>query len=137
VQLGITTSSGATVKKTIQLTGKTSTLDVASLGSIRDVRIDPDNELLLRRNRGETVTFTLHNSTAKAVALEGNFTIKPVAATQNGDVWTVTIPMTQGQYSWDWQIDGKKAEAAAPGGEPTSGVQIVQPLQDVQNAYPR
>jgi hypothetical protein len=137
VQLGITTSSGATVVRTIQLSGKTSTLDVVSLGDIRDVRIDPDNELLLRRSRGETVTFTLHNNAAKTVALEGSFTLKPVSATQAGDVWTVAIPMTQGQYSWDWQIDGKKAEAAASGAEQTSGVRIVEPLQDVQNAYPR
>jgi aminopeptidase N len=137
VKLGITTNSGATVEKTIQLSGKTSTLDVSSLGTIRDVRIDPDNELLLLRNRGETVTFTLHNSAAKTVALEGNFTLKPVPATHTGDTWTVTIPMTQGRYSWDWQIDGKKAEAAAPGAEQTSGVQIVEPLQEVQNAYPR
>jgi hypothetical protein len=137
VQLGITTGFGATVDRTIQLSGRTTTLDVASLGTIRDVRVDPDNVLLLRRNRGETVTFTLHNSAAKTVALEGSFTIKPVPAVHTGDAWTVSIPLAQGRYSWDWQVDGKKAADATPGGEQTSGVRVVEPLQEVQNAYPR
>ncbi|MGB9146510.1 MAG: M1 family aminopeptidase [Acidobacteriaceae bacterium] len=136
LQLALTTSAGNTVMRTVEISGKTATLDVGDLGAIETVRIDPKNELLLRRNFGETVSFTLRDAAAKTVALSGNFALKPVEAVHGGDTWTVQIPMTQGRYSWTWVVDGKPLSAELDG-QAASGVRVVEALQPVTGAYPK
>lgn len=137
VELALTTTSGATVDRTVDISGKTTTLNVSALGTINKVRIDPENRLLLRRNFGETVSFTLKDAAAKTVALSGNFAVRPVPATRSGDTWTLQIPMTQGRYSWKWVIDGKPAPDAGVDNQPSSGVRVVEALEPVTDAYPK
>ncbi len=132
------TASGAVVERPIHITGKTTTLETDREGPIQQVRIDPDHQYLLRRHLGENVHFQLHAPSAKTVTLAGNFVLKPVPATRTGDNWTLDLPMTNGQYSWEWQIDGKKPEPGASyEGQPITGIRVVKPEQAVAGAYPR
>jgi hypothetical protein len=68
----------------------------------------------------------------------GSFLAKPVAATRNGDVWTVELPLTEGRYVWLWRIDGAPpwdetaiADAKRETGdlEARAGVLIVKPVR--------
>ncbi|HTX41112.1 MAG TPA: M1 family aminopeptidase [Acidobacteriaceae bacterium] len=136
LELALTTGSGSTVERTVEISGKTTTVDAADLGAIERVRIDPGNRLLLRRNFGETVSFTLRDAQAKTVALSGNFTLKPVAAVRSSDTWSVQIRMTQGRYSWTWVVDGKPLSADLEG-QAATGVRIVEALQPATDAYPK
>ncbi|HEX4807313.1 MAG TPA: M1 family aminopeptidase, partial [Bryobacteraceae bacterium] len=110
LQLTYETASGTMAPTSIHITGKVTTLDTGNPRPIRNVRIDPDHQFLLLRHLGENVSFELRAPAAKTVALSGNFSLKPVPAVRNGDVWKVEIPMVNGRYSWAWQIDGKTAE---------------------------
>jgi Peptidase family M1 domain len=137
--LQLTTTSGSTVDRSIHITGRTTTLDVAGLGDIRSVRIDPNHEYLLQRHLGENVRFTLHAPAAKTVALAGTFALKPVPAVHTGDDWTVDMPMLNGRYSWTWIIDGKKPDNGAQfENQPLAGVRFVKPQQEMPaTAYPK
>lgn len=137
LELALTTQDGKTVDRTVEISGKTTNLDVADLGPIKQVRIDPEHKLLLRRNFGETVSFTLRDAAAKTVALSGNFALRPVPATRSGDTWTVQLPMAQGRYSWKWVIDGKPAPDAGIDNQPSSGVRVVEALEPLKDAYPK
>jgi hypothetical protein len=63
--------------------------------------------------------------------------VKPVPATRNGDSWTVTMPLTEGRYIWQWRVDGKgptdeqTLAAVKTSDDPTAraGVRIVHALQ--------
>jgi hypothetical protein len=138
LEMQVTTASGSTVERPIHITGRTISVDVADLGEIRNVRIDPEHKFLLQRHLGENVHFELRAPAAKTVALAGNFALKPVPAVRSGDLWTVEMPMTDGRFSWSWIIDGKKPKIGAQyNGQPITGVCYVKPLQPVSNAYPK
>jgi hypothetical protein len=138
LQLTYETASGATTPTSIHITGKVTTLDTGNAGAIRQVRIDPNHQFLLLRHLGETVSFELRVPAAKTVALSGNFSLKPVPAVRNGDVWRVEIPMVNGRYSWAWQIDGKTAEPDSHyEGQVMTGVKMVKAEEPVTSAYPR
>ncbi|MGH6740614.1 MAG: hypothetical protein ACREDY_16585, partial [Bradyrhizobium sp.] len=107
--------------------------------------VDPDHHFLLKRHWGEQVRFTLHAPQAKTVELAGNFVAKPIPATRDGDLWTVTMPMTEGRYIWLWRVDGKNpsdeaaiAAAKAPASPETlAGVRIVRAVQRLDDANAR
>jgi hypothetical protein len=136
LKLALTTSSGKTVTRTIQLANRSDTLNIADIGPVTSVRVDPDHELLVQRHFGENIHFELRAPDAKSVALTGNFSVKPVPATHTGDVWTLDLPFFEGRYSWAWQIDGKTLDSSLDGQQP-SGVRIVQALKPVEAAYPK
>lgn len=136
LDIALTTPSGKTVERTVPISGRSTTLDVADLGTVIGVRIDPNHEFLLQRHFGETVHFELHAPEAKTVALSGNFTLKPVPAVKNGDVWSLDLAMSEGRYSWAWHVDGKALEGTY-NGQPVSGVRFVQPLERLQSSYPK
>jgi len=136
LDMELTTSAGKTVERTVQLSQRSNTLNLADLGTVTSVRIDPHHEFLLQRRFGETVHFELRAPDAKAVALSGNFTLKPVTAQKAGDVWTLDLPMSEGRYSWAWQVDGKAVDGGY-NGQPASGVKVVQPLQRLESSYPK
>jgi hypothetical protein len=138
LELALVTTSGATVERSIHLIGRTNTMEFGDVGTVRQVIIDPDNQFLLLRHFGEIVQFKLRAPSAKTVALGGNFTLKPIPAVRSGDIWTVELPMTAGRYSWEWRIDGKKAEPdSSYEGQSRTGIRIVKPEQPVTAAYPR
>jgi hypothetical protein len=136
LKLALTTASGKTVTRTIQLGNRSDALNIADLGSVTSVRIDPDHELLIQRHFGENIHFELRAPDAKNVALTGNFSVKPVPATHTGEVWALDVPFSEGRYSWAWQVDGKILESSLDGQQP-SGVRIVQALKPVEAAYPK
>lgn len=136
LDVGLTTSSGKTVERTVQLAGRSTSLDVTNLGTVTSVRIDPHHEFLLQRHFGETVHFELRAPDAKSVALSGNFTLKPVPATKIGDVWRLDLPMSEGRYSWAWVVDGKPLEGQY-NGQPASGVRFIQPVERLGASYPK
>lgn len=132
------TASGEVVKSSVHITGKMTTVETGSPGSIRQVRLDPEHEYLLLRHLGENVRFELRASAAKEVALSGGFAIKPVPAVRHGDIWTVEMPMVNGRYNWAWQIDGRAAEPNSNlEGQPLTGVRYVKPVSEMESAYPR
>jgi len=137
----LTTDSGA-VRRSVHLTTRADTISIAELGKVSAVRVDPDHHFLLKRHWGEQVRFTLHAPQAKTVELAGNFMAKPIPATKEGDLWTVTMPMTEGRYIWLWRVDGKSpsdeaaiAAAKAPASpDALAGVRIVRPVQRLDAA---
>ncbi len=136
LKLALTTVAGKTVERTIQLKHREDTLDVRGLGEMREVRVDPDHQFLMRRHWGETVRFELRAPNAKEVMLAGLMSLKPLPATRNGDVWTLAIPLTEGRYPWNWQVDGKPVETDYEG-QPGTGLKMVKALQRVSDAYPK
>lgn len=140
----LTTDSGA-VRRSVHLTARADTISISELGKVSAVRVDPDHHFLLKRHWGEQVRFTLHAPQAKTVELAGNFMAKPIPATREGDLWTVTMPMTEGRYIWLWRVDGKNpgdeaAIAAAKAPETPdalAGVRIVRPVQRLDDANAR
>jgi hypothetical protein len=145
LEIELTTASGP-VRRTIHLTGRADTVDVAALGAISRVRVDPDHQFLLRRHWGDLARFELRAPDAKAVELTGNFLVEPIKATRNGDVWSVELPLTEGRYIWLWTVDGKRPSddaviAAVKAGDsgPTAigGVRTVQPLRRLESTDAR
>jgi hypothetical protein len=139
LDLALTTTSGATVRRTVHLTHRADTLRIADVPGVTDVRVDPDHYFLLQRHFGEMVRFELPASSvpdAKVVELTGNLTGKPVAATRSGDVWVVELPLSEGRYIWQWRVDGvvpnDEATFAAVTGPPSpnarSGIRVVRGL---------
>jgi len=149
LDLELTTASGSTVSRHIDLTRRVDTLDARDGGAVTDVRVDPDHYFLLQRRLGEQVVrFELPAAAApdaKVVELAGNFSGKPLPATRVGDAWVLELPMTEGRYIWQWRVDGvtpnDEATFAAvmgpadPGAR--AGVRWVKPVQRVTDAYPR
>ena len=131
LDVALTTSVGKTVERTVQLSQRSNRLNVADLGAVTNVRVDPHHEFLLQRHFGERVHFELRAPDAKAVALTGNFTLKPVPAQKVGDAWSLDLPMSEGRYSWAWQVDGKTLDGEY-NGQPASGVKVVQPLERLE-----
>jgi hypothetical protein len=140
------TSSGGSVRRAVHLTHAADTVDVGSVGAITDVRVDPDHHFLLKRHWGDTVRIQLRAPDAKTVELSGAFASKPVAATRAGDIWTVEIPLTEGRYTWYWQVDGKQpsndtmmADAKRPAGDldARAGVLVVRPVRRLPDAAAR
>jgi len=148
LDVALVTASGDTVRRTLRLTNRADTLNVADVGTVTDVRVDPDHYVLLKRHFGEMVRFALPASAApnaKTVELAGNFLGKPVPATREGDAWVVELPLTEGRYIWQWRVDGTmpndEAILAAAGGPPSadarSGIRVVKPVQRLEESYPR
>ncbi|HEX3865976.1 MAG TPA: M1 family aminopeptidase, partial [Gemmatimonadaceae bacterium] len=143
LQVELSTASGP-VRTTIHLRRRADTVSIKDAGHVTDVRVDPDHDFLMQRQWGEPIVrFELPASTpavagATAVSLNGNFVRAPIPATKSGDAWVVELPMTEGRYTWLWQVTGGPAPAAnAPNPDPSlTGVKIVKPLQRVPNAYP-
>jgi hypothetical protein len=136
LDLALTTASGAAVERTAELTQRSQTVDVSAVGTITNVRVDPDHKFLLQRHFGELAHFELRAPDAKDVALMGNFSLKPVPAKKTGDVWAVDLPMSEGRYSWAWAVDGKPLDSPY-NGQPASGVRLVQPLVRLTTSYPQ
>jgi hypothetical protein len=143
LEIELTTASGA-VRKTIHLVHRADTLLLRGVSAVSEARVDPDHDFLIQRHWGEPVVrFELPVSApsalgATAVSLNGNFLRAPVPATKSGDVWVVELPMTEGRYTWLWQVTGGPVGHDASGAtDPTlTGVRIVKPLQRIDNAYP-
>ncbi|HEV2752188.1 MAG TPA: M1 family aminopeptidase [Gemmatimonadales bacterium] len=133
------------VRRAVHLTSRADTADLGELGPVSAVRVDPDHHFLLRRHWGERVRFTLRAPDAKTVELAGNVASKPIPATREGDVWAVTLPLTEGRYLWLWRVDGNPPSddqvlaAAKTSGDPAAraGVRIVQPIERLAAADAR
>ena len=136
LDVALTTSSGKTVERPVDLSQRSASLNVSDLGAVTKVRVDPHHEFLLQRRFGETVHFELRAPDAKSVAITGNFTLKPVPAKTIGDLWIVDLPMSEGRYSWAWQVDGKTLEATY-NGQPAGGVRVIQPVERLQTSWPK
>jgi hypothetical protein len=131
------------ITRSLNLTRKSDTLDLGDLTGVTAVRVDPNHRYLMQRHWGEAVVrFELpvaRAPNATTVQLAGNFLRAPLAASKIGDAWVVELPMTEGRYTWMWQIGdgtpGRGGAAAAP--DPTlTGTRVVRPLERVTNAYP-
>jgi len=107
LDVDVVTAAGRT-RRTIAINGRTSTLSTTDLGEVGDVVLDPDHKLLIRRHRGDTVTFRLAAPDAKEVNLDGEFLNQPLTVTRGEDgAWTKTLPLSEGTYEWWWMVDGK------------------------------
>lgn len=133
------------VRRAVHLTARADTIDVGALG-VTDARVDPDHHFLLRRHWGDTARFALRAPEAHRVELTGNFLAKPVAATRIGDLWTVSLPLTEGRYVWFWRVDAKGpsdvqaiADAARANTDSTAraGVLVVKPVRRLPPADAR
>lgn len=121
-----------TVRRTIELAAAADTFDVGDVRDVADVLLDPDHRLLLRRHRGETVTFSIAAPDAEKVELGGSFTSQRVAAARGEDgVWRAALPLTAGRYSRVWFVDGERRE------DPQGDLLVVRPREAVAGAYPR
>lgn len=144
LEIGLATDSG-TVRRSVHLTSRSDTSELGAVGSVTAVHVDPDHHFLLRRHWGEIARFTLRASNAKSVELSGNFAPKPVAATREGDLWTVTLPATEGRYIWLWRVDGKgptdeeALAGAMSSNDPSAraGVRIIKPVQRLADSDAR
>jgi hypothetical protein len=145
LDIELVTSSGVT-RRAVHLTGRADTLDTRELGTVSEVRVDPDHHFLLKRHWGDIARFQLRAPEAKTVELMGSFLAKPVAATRSGDLWTIDLPLTEGRYLWLWRVDGVApsddtaiAAAKLPDGDLTAraGVRFVKPVRRLPEADAR
>jgi hypothetical protein len=139
------TPTGA-VRRAVHLTTRADTIDIGTLGAVTDARVDPDHHFLLRRHWGDTARFALRAPEAQRVELTGSFLARPLAATRTGDLWTVSLPLTEGRYVWLWRVDGANpsdvqtiADASRPNTDSTAraGVLIVKPVRRLSPADAR
>ncbi|HET9984127.1 MAG TPA: hypothetical protein VFQ38_11090 [Longimicrobiales bacterium] len=135
LELELSTPAGP-VRRSVELRARDDTLDLADLGAVSAVRIDPEHRFLLRRHSGEVVRFELRAPAAKTVELAGDFVRRPIAATRAGDTWSVEIPMTEGRYFFAWRVDGRLYLDGYEG-VASAGVRVVRPLGRLDGAYPR
>ena len=96
------------------------------------VRVDPQHRYLLRRHWGEMARWELTHPTAREVSLWTSFAPSPIAATREGDRWTVEVPVSEGQYSWAWIVDGRRLPR-----EGASGTQTIRPVRELESPHPR
>ena len=64
--------------------------------------------------------------------------VKPGIDVPIGKATVVELPMTEGRYTWLWQV-GDATAGRGGGGAPDpalTGTRTVRPLQRVSNAYP-
>ena len=148
LDVALETPSGSTVMRRLNLRGRADTLDVADVGAVGAVRVDPDHYFLLQRRMGEVVRFTFPAAAvpgAKVVELAGNLSGRPIPATKQGDAWVVEIPLTEGRYIWQWRVDGTLPNdeatfaALARPDDPAAraGIRWVKPVQRLTEGYPR
>ena len=145
LDVALTTSTGV-VRRRLHLMRQADTIDVSALGGVTEARVDPDHHFLLRRHWGDTVRLQLRAPTAKTVDLAGNFLAKPIAATRDGDIWTVVLPLPEGRYVWLWRVDGAPpsddvaitdAKRATGDREARAGVLTVQAVRHFSTADAR
>lgn len=133
VELELTTDAGP-VRRRLHVAQREDTLDVAALGPVRAVRLDPDRRLLRRRHDGELARFELPAADvpdAKEVVLIGSFASSRFPAARVGDAWRVEVPLSEGRYTYAWLVDGARRAGAEPEGR------VVRPTARVEAAYPR
>jgi hypothetical protein len=148
LDLALARSSGDTARRQVRLVRRADTLNVADVGQVAGVRIDPDKRFLMRRHFGEVVRFELPASSApgaKSVELAGTFASRPIPATRAADAWVVEIPLSEGRYVWQWRVDGQAPNdeamlaaangVAAPGAR--AGIRVVKPMERLTEPYPR
>jgi hypothetical protein len=142
LELELTTPAGS-IRKMIHLTHRADTLVLGDIGPVSEIHVDPDHHFLTRRHWGEqAVRFELPVAKApeaKAVMLNGNFLRAPISAAIEGNAWVVDLPMTEGRYTWIWQLPdstGGRGRAGAAADSTLSGTRVVRPLQRVTSAYP-
>ena len=144
LDIDLVTDSG-TVRRHVHLASRADTVDLGTTRPVTAVHVDPDHHFLLRRHWGELARFTLRAPNAQSVELAGNISVKPVAATREGDQWSVTLPLTEGRYLWMWRVDGKgptdeEALAAVKNSNDPSaraGVRTVRPEQHLADSLAR
>jgi hypothetical protein len=146
LEIAITTASGTTLHRTMHLTTREDTLALPARVKATAVHVDPSHKLLLQRHWGENVRFELpvaKAKDAKTVALVGDFSLDAAPATRVGNVWVVTLPLTEGRYVTSWQLDGTP-RAPGQGGDPGSdgdpkltSVRLVRPLELLTGGYPK
>ena len=144
LDVDVVTDSG-TVRRHVHLVSRADTVALGTTRAVTAVHVDPDHHFLLRRHWGALERFTLRAPNAQSVELSGNVAVKPVAATRDGDLWTVTLPLTEGRYLWLWRVDGKgptdeEALAAVKStADPSAraGVRIVRPEQRLADSLAR
>ena len=137
------------VRRVVHVTKLVDTIDVGDVGLVSGVKFDPDHHFLMQRRWGEVVRFELPAAkvpAAKSVAItagsgQASFSLTPIEATREGDLWVVVLPLSEGRYPWHWEINGGSAGAARgamPGpADPTlAGIREVKPLQRI-GPYPR
>lgn len=148
LDLALVTASADTIRRPVHLARRADTLNVAGIGQVSEVRVDPDHYFLLKRHFGEVVRFALPVSAAPdatVVELAGNFVAKPVPATREDDAWVVELPLTEGRYIWQWRVDGAapndeailSAAAGPPSADARSGIRVVKPVRRLTESYPR
>jgi hypothetical protein len=139
----LTTAAGPS-RTIVRLRHRADTVRIASsVGVVTEARVDPDHDFLLQRHWGEgAVRFELPASKVPegaTVSLNGTFLRAPIPAARTGEVWVVELPMTDGEYTWLWQINtpGSGRGGAAGGADPSlTGTRVVRPVERVSNAYP-
>ncbi len=136
LEIALTTAAG-TSRQILHLSQRADTVNVEGLGVVTEVHVDPDYHFLLTRHWGESaVRFSLpvaRTGNATRVTLGGDFLRSPIPATKSGDAWVVVLPMTEGRYTWVWQIGD--APPLMPDSTLT-GLRTVRALERVTKAYP-
>jgi hypothetical protein len=139
LEIELTTAAGVE-RRDVHLTTRADTTNVAELGAITRVRVDPEHKFLLRPHWGETVTFALVAPQAKTVEL--TMSQAPIPATRVGDRWTVTRALPAGRYVYLWRVDGTPPsddaaltaiKSGAADSTARAGVRTVRPLERLES----
>jgi hypothetical protein len=140
LEIELVTPTGKSMQ-TVHLRQRADTVRIGNIGTVREIRVDPNHRFLLQRRWGEPVRFELPADKlpgAQAVQLSASFLRQGVTlpAARNGETWIVEVPLSEGRYSFVWSAAGAAAAAGAATDPALSGTRVVQPLQRMQNAYP-
>lgn len=127
LEVDLLTSAGP-LRRTVLLDQRVDSLPTVGLAPVRDVVVDPEQRILMHRDRGERVRFELRAPGADSVQLVGDFRREPIEATRQGDVWVVEVPLTAGTHLFDWRVDGTDRDG---------GVRRVEPREVLAESLPR
>ena len=134
--LGFAGALAALVMLTLSLSDRSSGGDTPPSEVAASTVAPVDPALVVAQPPVQTVQFVLRMPRARTVTLVGDFNDWDTASTPlqkaAGDMWTVTIPLTAGRYTYTFVIDGKRwvADPSAPRapaddfGQPSSVVTV-------------
>ena len=133
--LGLAGALAATMMLGLSL-DEAPTVVTAPETGVATAAIDTGAPAALVQTQVQTVQFVLRAPSASTVTLVGDFNDWDTASTPmtkgKGDLWTITIPLTAGRYTYTFIVDGKRwvADPSAPRaqadefGQPSSVVTV-------------
>jgi hypothetical protein len=146
LDLVLTTADGKTAQRKVNLRHRADTLDVRDVGSVSDVRVDPDHYFSCSATSARWCDSNCRHRrfrTQRSWSLPVTSSASRSRRRNRATCGVVELPMSEGRYIRQWRVDGAlpndesmfAAAAAPPSLDARSGVRV-SPPQRLAESYP-